>query len=283
MTLLVALPAVSTTPGVEVTSPDGHLTAVVHAGFPGVLLRVREAGREATVWRGDGAEWAQVRSGAPVTLSQGEGFAYDAEVAPGAAYVFALDTSDPASAVAVRLAPYAECEAWLKHCTEPSLSLRLSRAVMRPWGAGDEMLSAEVTLSDGSATGTVSAASMLSGSAVLRTRGRAEWARLVTLLRAPGVLLLQASDAHALDAERGLYMTRGRRSPEFLEAGGYGIRDTTIDWRQWARPWPGDAPLRIPGWDWATSTLGLTDAASYAAVYPTTWAQLKAGIGGWSQ
>ena len=42
-------------------------------------------------------------------------------------------------------------------------------------------------------------------------------------------------------------------------------------------------PLRIPGWGWTESTLGLANYAAYASAYPTTGDQLKAGIGGWSQ
>ena len=54
MSVLVAPLPTPTTPGVEVTS--GALTAVVHDGFPGVLLRVLGATGPVTIWRADGAE-----------------------------------------------------------------------------------------------------------------------------------------------------------------------------------------------------------------------------------
>ena len=285
MSLIYAPPPVATATGVEVVSEDGALTAVVHSGFPGVLLRVTVPGvREVALVRYDGATSVPVRSGSPCPLTaSGEGWAYDAECVPGASYLYSIAGTE--SAVMVRLVDYAPCEAWLRSPLDPSLSLRLSHQIQHPWSDGDEAIVA-VTDIDGGRTrvGIGGGVTMRAGRMVIRTEGVAQYRALRRLLATSEPLHLCASQQHGMDAESGLYLVQQGRVPDFLGMPNYRYVDTTVGWLEMARPATTVAdPLRIPGWGWGDSTAGLTTAAAYAAVYPTTWDQLKAGVQGWSQ
>ena len=77
------------------------------------------------------------------------------------------------------------------------------------------------------------------------------------------------------------------RTLEWDQRGGPGggwVHSASVGVTQSARPATTVSdPLRVPGWGWYESTAGLTTAAAYAATYPTTWDQLKAGVQGWPQ
>ena len=285
MSLVFAPPPVETAPGVEVTSQDGTLTAIVHAGFPGVLLRVMALGvTEAEVWRTDGGEWVRVRSGSPLIVSSGLGFAYDSEVAPGGSYMFTVDRGDAASAVIVRLPGWSgvdESAGWLVSARDPHLSrlCLMGRPRRRARNLTAQMTAIPGALSVGTDYGV----------------GADEWevevfARsvrerdLLDALLTSGPLLWHP---HPMMESPLAHQWLHPRTLEWDQRGGPGggwVHSASVGVTQSARPATTVSdPLRVPGWGWYESTAGLTTAAAYAATYPTTWDQLKAGVQGWSR
>jgi hypothetical protein len=283
VSVLLAAPATPTVPGVEVTSADGRLTAVVHDGFPGVLLRVRVPGvREASVWRSDGSAWVPVRSGSPLIVSTGEGHAYDAEVAPGAAVVYALDRSDPVSMVAVRMPAVwpRDSAAWLVSAEHPSLARMIiaGRPLRRTRGLQVSRTDLVGALASGRRLGSGSD----EWSLTVQAWDERERDAIDELLDS-GPLLWHPQESMQSPLAHSWLLVE---SAEWEQVGGQGTwaHLATLGVTQVARPAVTTTdPLRIPGCGWHESVAGLTDAAAYASAYPTTWDQLKAGVAGWTQ
>lgn len=282
MSVIVAPIPAPTVPGVEVSSTDGSLTAVVHAGFPGVLLRVESVGAT-PIWRTDGSDWTLVRGAAPMVPSSGLGFAYDAETAPDRTYLYARAQNDPDSYVSIRQPGWAsdDWSAWLISAEDPSVS-RLVNV---------EHLPAQIARRSRSAVTDVIGARLGAGRRGVRTG--ASWS--MTLMAFDDAE--RAAIERLLDTGPLLYhphpLCQAPLAGAWLMPGDYPVESyganewahlMTVVVDEVARPATTlTDPLRIPGWTWTTSTSGLADYAAYASAYPTTWDQLKAGIGGWSQ
>lgn len=281
MVLLAPL-AVPTVPGVEVVG-DG-LTAVLHDGFPGVLLRVIAPGaRSAWIVRQDGEAEVPVRSGAPLRLSTGHGHAYDAEATPGATYRYAaLVDGVEVGAVVVRLpdfSPWLDSRAWLKSATDPGLS-RLVLAG-RPEPISTPGATAYSPILGGLSMGRTTGVSARSWRITVIAETEPERAALDRLL-ASGPLLWQPRPS--MESPRISWL--GVDGVEWSQIGGHGrwVHVADVAMTEVSRPATTTTdPLRIPGWGWHQSTSGLANYAAYASAYPTTWDQLKAGIAGWTQ
>ncbi len=269
-------------PGVPVVSRLGNLLAVVHDGFPGVLLGVRDMGSDLAwiercdVERPD--EWQRVRSGGPVWLSAGGGSAYDLEAEYGRTYVYRLSVLDPTDfQMLVRMPQYRSCDAFLKHLGAPHLSTRVR--VMVPW---EPVEATWMTVQGVYGSGRIAtdgfATQGITGEMTLRTYGEDDWRRLSRALSTPGVMLLQSSPDHGLDP---LYFVRGdigHGRPGSIP--GYGLRDFSFAAVQVDRPSVTDVPPVIPGWTWDHAVSGRS-FDQVDALYADEWSMLLDGVQRW--
>lgn len=262
-------------------SDDGTLAAVADASFPGVLLRVRRRPtHRMRVERSlpEGA-WEPVRSGDPVRLVDGEGWAYDAEAPCGrtVAYRAAPLNFESWSSVAVDAYRLRECEAWLTPLADLTRSVRVR--VIHPYEPTADGTSEALTFPGGDrvllASGQ-SSLSMLAGRSTLRTEGERPWRALQAALAVPGAKLLRASPEHGIDD---LYfgvtgVTHGRPG----QRPGWELRDTEVSWLECRRPPTTGAALVIPGWTYSDQVAGVGSLATLAAQHPTWGERLLFGV-----
>lgn len=253
---------VGTPVGEEVMSEANTLTAVVHNGFPGVLLLLDIADGQTLrlpVYRrvSGSDEWQRVRSASPVRLEQGFGAAYDVEAMPGQTITYRLgyygftDPNPPEVAsqhqVTVSMQPWGSCEAWLKHLGNPDLSQRVRitgnwEPSRDSWASVSAVYGGPNTVTDGwdmrGLTGTLS----------LRSYREQDFRALDALLRASGDLLLQPSPDHGIDP---FYLARtgiGYGRPGNLK--GYRLRDFNVPVVELPRPVDYDQLTVVPGGTW---------------------------------
>lgn len=278
MSVLVAPLPTPTTPGVEVTS--GALTAVVHDGFPGVLLRVLGATGPVTIWRADGAEQIAVRSAAPlIPAASGEGHAYDAETTPDRTYLYSVTIGGTESTVTVRLPGYGTLgtldTGWLVCVSDPSRSRLVTvqgspERVQRHGQVGVSPVFGGLGVAR-----WATPAGGLAWQVTLVCDGKAARDDVLALVESGPVLFHARPDVQAL--------ADGYLLPFPAEVAAIGAVDwmhlVSVPVERVARPAPmPGTPLRVPYWGWTESTAGLTSAAAYATAYPTTWDQLLAGV-----
>lgn len=281
MSLILGSPPAPTAPGTDVTS--GPLTARVHGGFPGVLLRVVDAAiSSVVVRRADVDEEIDVRSGSPLPLSTGEGWAYDHEAAPGGTYLYSVTIAGVTSSVLLTMPgweSYPRHVAWLKSAAAPELSRMV--AIGRPQPVTRPTNSSVTPVVGGLSFGRHVGGGSRTWALTLYALSARERDHIDELLDA-GEFLWQSRPGWESPTLRWL-MPGQRQSEQIGGPGGKWAHRITVDVTEVARPYPGETSLRIPGWGWYESVAGLTDAAAYASAYPTTWDQLKAGVAGWTQ
>ena len=272
--------------GVPIMSASGRLAAVVHTGFPGVLLGVFDAGADSLgIERLDLAdpsrEWVTVRTAGPMWLSMGSGVAYDLEAEYGRTYVYRpayWGEPDPRHSVVVRMPDYTSCGAYLKHLRRPDLSRPVR--IMEGWEPS-EPTSMTAPRGFGQPAAAVDARAGIghvAGTLTLRTYDELSWRALSALLTEPGVLLLQCSPDHGIDP---MWLVRGDIGHARPRRDGFHVRDFVVPVVQVPRPLDLDTPPVIPGWTWAAATADLT-LADVDRTYPSEWQMLLAGVQGWA-
>ena len=268
----------TTGPPRTVTISAESVEVVADEMRPGVLVRgIGVAGDRGhcTIERAYAGEaWVPVRSGFPARISNGEAVAYDLEVEPGRRALYRVAGARPVAVVDVpRLRP---CEAWLIHVERPSLSMRVS--IKHPDEATRAGRSTFVEVDGAGVLPQVISQGLggESGSLTVWVGGREATRATTALLTTPGTLLLQAREDHGLEP---LYLavTGMVRSRPGAMAG-WDLRAIDFAWRQVDRPWPGEAPLRIPGWSWRVATDRASSLTLMAQRHPTRWDLLLAGI-----
>lgn len=263
--------------GVPIMSASGRLAAVVHAGFPGVLLGIFDAGADSLgIERLDLADpargWVTVRTAGPMWLSVGSGVAYDLEAEYGRTYVYRpayWGEPDPRHSVVVRMPDdygSPDISGALKSIWSPELSMFVHVERPQPFRRAAP---------GGSET----------------WRGRDRRAGQLTFTHFPedrepledllssGPLLWQP--CRDID-DRAMYLLPGDLEEEQTPvASGGALRRFTVDFVQVPRPLDLDTPPVIPGWTWAAATADLT-LADVDRTYPDEWQMLLAGVQGWA-
>ena len=269
-------------PGEVLHSASGVVKAMVHSGFPGVLLGVTAPWTDRlSVQRFDhdapALGWVSVRTASPVRMEQGVGAAYDVEVEPGHTYTYSpgFASRHPEHDVTVTIPGYGSGEAWLKHVHCPGLSIRLPRMPALDLGHGSWLSSQDVQ-GWGRYSVDGPAAMMPVGSMTLTVRSEDEYRRVSGILARSGVLLLQAEECFGVDS---MYFRRGRF--EWSRPGdlpGYRFRQVTLEVVTEGRPDRDlDQPVEVPGWPWERHARGLS-LEDWARAYGTEWGLLSEGV-----
>lgn len=269
-------------PGVPVVSRLGNLLAVVHDGFPGVLLGVRDMGSDLAwiercdVERPD--EWQRVRSAGPVWLSAGGGSAYDLEAEYGRTYVYRLSVMDPTDfQVLVRMPDWGSTPhrftGYLKGVSAPELSAPVMVAPpeaftreahvssARGWG---EAYPAAAWGGRGARTGSLTFHG-LPGDDFEATEA----------LLSSGVLLWQPRpDIRS----RPMWILPG--SLDDLHYGATPARRFTVRFTEVDRPAVTDVPPVVPGWTWDHAVAGRS-FDQVDALYADEWSMLLDGVQRW--
>ena len=272
-------PPVSPAPGEPASSPAGTLTAVVHNGFPGVLLRATIAVTSPAVSivrhaaTDPAGTWLPVRSGV-VHLEAGQGAAYDVEAEPGKAYTYRIVLSgyegvDHDVSVNVPGWSGADRTGWLKPLRRPDLALPV-------WVTPPGDFS-RVASGSGAPAGS-------SKYPVVSWQGR----RAVTV---PFTFFCGPDEAPALEAalsageilwqpkpavrSRPMYVMPGTLAEQYVGVEQH--RRFTVELVEVDRPDDVDVPPVVPGWSWDHYTAGHT-LATLAAAYGDQWGVLLAGV-----
>lgn len=276
-------------PGVVQFSPSGRLGAVVHAGFPGVLLGVWDAvGSNITIERftlGERrAEWVTVRSGGPVWLSSGVGSAYDLEAEYGKTYMYRLgyyygEGGEAEHRVTVRMPDWdggtgrVRFTGWLKSLTDPLLSRAV--VVEQPGEFTRSAHQASATRWGNPYPTTVwGGRAARTGSLVFHGLPGDDVDALEELLSS-GLLLFQPKPS--LKA-RPMYLLPGDLSD--LHYSMEMARQFTLSFTEVDRPADLDTPPVIPGWSWDEATEGMS-LGMVDGTFQDEWAMLLAGVQGW--
>jgi len=247
--------------------------AVADERLPGVLVRgidVTGDRGHVTVWRAEAGEaWVPVRSGFPARISNGEAVAYDLEVEPGKRYSYRIGDAFAPVDVPIFALPGS---GWIKPILAPGLTSRVAFGlpgdVSREdrWSSVQVMGSAapHVAWDDPGADEWPAVAHWYSEAGVRRFRDAL----------ASGPLLIQTDPAvHGL--WRSAYaVAKGVGVHQYRDRAIYTVSFTLS---QVDRPWPGEAPLRIPGWSWRDAIRDAATIRQVAGRYPTRWDLLLAG------
>lgn len=267
-------------PGEVASSLSGQLRAMVHHGFPGVLLGVDAPLDRIQILRLDlaatSAGWVVVRTADPVRLEDGLGAAYDQEVEPGRSYLYRLGYGQDEHDVTVTLPDWEGwCGAWLKHLSHPDLSVAIPRAIAAHDLSIGTWVSAVDAISGGRSVTDAVGAQLPTGSMTITTRSEPDYRALMECVTTPGVMLLQAAPAHGIDPA---YIVRTRVVPSRPgDFPGWAFRQVAIEWQQVERPVLDlDAPPVVPGWTWDRHTGGVGFEA-WALTYGTEWSLLAHG------
>jgi hypothetical protein len=267
-------------PPVEVTSPDGILTARRDDTWAGVVLTADYTdadpvpGRVRLVHAGpDGIE-VPVRSGDLAWAPGGLAVAYDHEAPLGApvtwyAYPVAADGTlgarSQGAALTIPEPGDSVRDVWLKSLTDPAASLRvlvLSWPVLE-YGARQQRLD---ILGAASPVISVDAWALGSGEASILTETLAERAALLGLLKSGSVLLAQTRGAYGRpDA----YLVPGTVSEQMAGDATDPGRIWTVSLTAVDRPPTLDAGLRIPGRSYADTGRALPTYADRTATGQT--------------
>lgn len=271
----------------EVTSVDGHLTAVIDEPYAGVLLICDRSGDLTVIphWtvervNPDGSRHL-VRSGDPVWSPGGYGLAYDHEAPLGVAVLYVAtplgvdgqpvaDASEVAVTIPVPAFPK---DVWIKSTDRPGASLRVH---VEDWPElSTEARNQLVTIpGDRYPVATLDVYDASTSSMTLFTETSVEATALRDLLEAPDVLLVSTTPEHNRPDE---FVVTGTLS-EAIIGPGDPARRWTVPLQPVARPSTADQTMRMPGWSADELLERFATLAAVEASYPTNAAAATDGL-----
>lgn len=250
-------------PPVDVTSPDGVLTASRDDTWAGVVLVADYTAGASTTPQArfvrvgpDGVE-TPVRSGDPAWAPGGLAVAYDQEAPLGAAvswyaYPIGWDGSAGARSQGAALTipePQPTADVWLKSVTDPAASMRV---VVTDWPTqeyAERQTSADV-IGRAAPVLQVDAWALASGTATILTQTLEERAALLALLTSGSVLLAQT---RAANGRPDAYVMPGKITEALAGESDDPARVWTVALTGVDRPPTVDTGLLIPGRSYADS------------------------------